>query len=494
MSRPAPARTDSAAFLGKLRRGVVANDLRGASMIVAFSGGPDSTALLRSLHALKDELGLELHAAHLDHGLRPGASEADAAFARAFAESIGVPVTVERADTHAVRAERGLSVEAAAREARYEFMARLAVERGADCIALGHTRDDQAETVLLNVLRGSGLDGLSAMREVSSREIEGRRVTLFRPMLSVSRDEVVAYCEENGLNPRLDESNLSTEFTRNRVRLDLIPKLEEYNPAIQNALARLARLASLDMDFIRGEVERATADVIAVDSRGVSVEREPFRRLHPAIGHHLLRRAVQLAKGDTDDLELAHVSRMFGMMAGAAGKGLDLPGGLRFEVDYDRARVSRSAVSDFPMPAMESAPFWIDVPGRTVAGGWEVSVRLAENDGGFGDGETGGPRLSERFDADALGDDLLVRTRRAGDTFQPLGMKGEKKLKDFMIDARIPRRWRDSVPLVESNGRIAWVVGWRIADWAKVPPGARRVLEARFERAPNSRPENPASG
>ena len=482
MSRTASAQSHSAAFLNKLRRGVTANNLGGSSVIVAFSGGPDSTALLHSLNALKDDLGLELRAAHLDHGLRPGASEADAAFAREFAASLGIPIAVERADTRAVRAAYSLSIEEAARRVRYEFLSRVAAKYGAKCIALGHTLDDQAETVLMNVIRGAGLDGLSAMREVSHREIGGRRVTLFRPMLSVSRAEVLAYCAENGLNPRLDESNLSTEFTRNRVRLELIPRLEEYNPAIRDALARLASLASLDMDFIRQEVERAAEGVIEANPQGVSVEREPFRQLHPAIGHHLLRRAVMLAKGDADDLELGHVSRMFGMMSGAAGKSLDLPGGLRFETDYERARISRNAVSDSPMFRTGFDPFRIAIPGRTVAGGWEVSARLAANDGGFDFGDRSGLRLSERFDADALGDAPLARTRRAGDTFQPLGMRGEKKLKDFMIDERVPRRWRDGVPLVESRGRVAWVVGWRMAEWAKVGPHTRRVLEMEFEK------------
>ena len=486
MSRPSRARSDSADLLGKLRRGVVANDFARASMVVAFSGGPDSTTLLHALHALKDELGLKLHAAHLDHGLRPSASEADAEFARGFAASLDIPLTIGKADTHALREKRRLSVEDAARRVRYGFLSRLAVERGADCIALGHTLDDQAETVLMRVLRGTGMDGLSAMQEVASRDIGGSRATLFRPLLSVSRAEVLAYCAENGLAPRLDESNLSTEFTRNRIRLDLMPRLEEYNPSARNALARLARSASLDMDFIRGEVERAAEDVIEANPQGVSVERESFLRLHPAIGHHLLRYSARLAKGDAEDLDLGHVSRMFGMMSGTAGKGMDLPGGLRFQVDYDRARISRSAVSDSPISMTDSAPIRIDVPGRTVSGGWEVSARMAANDGGLGDGERGGLRLSERFDADAIGDSLLARTRRAGDTFQPLGMESEKKLKDFMIDAHIPRRWRDGVPLVESGGRVAWVVGWRIAEWAKVGSHTKRVLEMRFEKVSDS--------
>lgn len=485
MSRPSLSRPDSASLLDSVRRSIAANDLTGASVVVAFSGGPDSTTLLHSLHFLKDTLGLKLHAAHLDHGLRPGSSEADADFAREFASSLGVPLTTERVDTYALRAEYGLSVEEAARRVRYEFLSRVASKHGADCVALGHTLDDQAETVLLNVIRGTGLDGLSAMKETSSRKIGAGRVTLFRPLLSVSKSEILAYCAKNDLDPRLDESNLSTEFTRNRIRLDLMPRLEQYNPSIRAALARLASSASMDMDFIRREVERAARDIITLDSHGVGIERERFSRLHPALGYHLLRHAVEVVKGDTNDLELRHVSQMSDMISGASGKSLNLPGGLRFHVDYHSARLRRSGALESPVPAIEGTSIEIRVPGRTTKGEWIVSSRFVENDTKSIESREDDLRLSERFDADAIGEIPLLRTRRAGDTFQPLGMGSEKKLKDFMIDEHIPRRWRDRVPLVEARGRIAWIVGWRIADWAKISRRTRRVLEIRFEKVPD---------
>ena len=477
-----PANSNDTVLVDKLRSSIASNGFTDSSILVAFSGGPDSTALLHSLCSLRDDFDLELRAAHLDHGLRPDSSEADSDFAKTFAASLGVPLVTEIADTNALRAKYGLSVEDAARRVRYDFLSRVAAATEVDCVALGHTLDDQAETVLLHTLRGTGLDGLSAMKEVSSRDIRGRTITLFRPMLSVSRAEVLDYCTESRLTPRLDESNLSTRFTRNRIRLDLMPRLEEYNPSIQRALARLARSASLDSDFIRAEVEKVADDTISADSCGVSIEREGFAQLHPAVGHRLLRYAVQLAKGDTDDLAFEHISRMFDMMSGSAGKVVALPGGLRFDVDYGQAHIRRVGASDSRLPEMRSRQFTLKVPGTTVEGGWNVSALLNQDSSGFR--QTRGSELSflERFDANALGKAPIVRTRRAGDTFQPLGMAGEKKLKDFMIDAHIPRRWRDRVPLVESEGRIAWVVGWRIADWAKVEAGTRRVLEIRFER------------
>ena len=483
MSCPSLSRPDSVALLDTVRRSIAANDLTGASMVVAFSGGPDSTTLLHSLHSLKDTLGLELHAAHLDHGLRPESSEADADFAREFASSLEISLTTERVDTHILRAEYSMSIEEAARIVRYEFLSRVASKHGADCVALGHTLDDQAETVLLNVIRGTGLDGLSAMQATSSREIGSGRVTLFRPLLSVNKSEILAYCAANDLDPRLDESNLSTEFTRNRIRLDLMHRLEQYNPSIRNALARLASSASMDLDFIQHEVGRAAKDIVAADSHGTGIERERFSRLHPALAYHLLRHAVEIVKGDTNDLELQHVSQMFDMMSGASGKSMNLPGGLCFHVDYHFAHIRRIDALDSPVPAMDGASIELRVPGSVTKGKWIVSSRFVEDGAKSIESPKDNSRLSERFDADAIGETPLLRTRKAGDTFQPLGLGSEKKLKDFMIDAHIPRRWRDSVPLVESRGRIAWVVGWRIADWAKISPRTRRVLEMRFEKA-----------
>ncbi len=482
MSRPSDSLSRGAAFLSALRRSVVANEFAGGSIVAAFSGGPDSTALLHALHALKRDLRLNIYAAHLDHGLREEASAADAEFAREFAAALNIPIVIQKADTYALKAKFGLSLEDAARRLRYQFLSKAALERNADCIALGHTLDDQAETVLMRVLRGAGVEGLSAMRELSYMQIGKNRAALYRPMLSVGRSEVLDYCYENGLSPRLDESNLSGEFTRNHVRMNLMPKLEEYNPSARDALARLASSISMDADFIKMETERAAKSAIAVVSDGVAIEREGFGRLHPALGHHLLRLAVKMTKGDARDLEFQHVSRMFEMMRGASGKSVDLPGSIRFLVDYDRAYVRRAGTSVSPMPAMSADMIELKIPGDTVVGEWMVSSRYTPNDTDFKSGENPGLCLTERFDVDAVGKEAVARTRRAGDRFHPLGMEGDKKLKEFMIDAHIPRRWRDSAPMIEAGGRIAWVVGWRIADWAKVSPGARRALEIRFER------------
>ena len=458
----------------------------GARIVVAVSGGPDSLALLHALHALKGGLGLDLRAAHLDHRLRGEAGRADAEFVRAFAESIGVPASVGSADAGAFRRERRMSLEDAARRLRYEFLSKVALESDADAVALAHTADDQAETVLMRILRGTGLDGLGAMSPFASAVWGGRRVNLFRPLLEIGKTETLAYCADNALNPRIDETNASADMTRNRVRMELLPAMRSYNPAVALALNRLSKAARLDMSFIRENAERAADGVMSRRADGMAaLDRAAFAALHPAIQRHVLRFAVQTAAGDRADLSESHVEDMLAVMSGPAGKGIDLPRGARFETDYRHARIVVSNDAD-EIPALPPDPVPISPRGETLAGGWRVFVENSDEDALALDRarreSPDGARLSETFSADALGDGMRVRARAPADRFQPLGMESDKNLADFMIDARVPRRLRDRIPLLESGGRVAWVVGWRIAEWAKATPGARRLVRISFRR------------
>ncbi len=465
---------------------VECRNLRGARLAVAVSGGPDSLALLHALNALKRDLRLDLVAAHLNHGLRPESAREDAAFVRAFAESIGVPVRVGAADADAFRRERRLSLEDAARRLRYEFLAEVAAETGADAIALGHTADDQAETVLMRILRGTGLDGLGAMSPLSAATWAGRRVNLFRPLLGVYKSETVAYCADNRLTSRVDATNFSPLMTRNRARMELLPAMETYNPAAKSALNRLAKSARLDMSFIRQHAELAAMSVMKREADGASLDRAAFAELHPAIQRHLLRFAAESVAGDRADLSEAHIEAMLAVMRGPAGRGIDLPRGVRFETDYRRARMYHAAARRAAFPEPPAAPVPMAALGETVAGGWRVRAEPADCRDALADRRpptaAPGAALAETFAAAALADNPRVRTRAPADRFQPLGMSAEKKLSDFMIDAHIPRNLRDKIPLLESGGRIAWVVGWRIAEWAKATPDAGSCARVSFER------------
>ncbi len=270
-------------------------------VVVACSGGADSLALLLALHALCGRAGaaipaVRLHVAHLDHGLRGAASAADAAFVAEWCAAAGIPFTLGLVSDNERAGWRG-SVEAAARTARYRFLRAVAAEVGADRIALGHTLDDQAETVLLHLLRGSGLDGLTGMRPLSG--------DIIRPLLGLRRAATEAYCAERSVTPRDDPSNADPRFTRNRIRHELLPLLETYQPEIRPTLARNAEVMAHDADYLNAAAEAAWATTVhATAAEAVTLDRAALRRLHPAIRARVLRRAILLVGSPKPDSTL----------------------------------------------------------------------------------------------------------------------------------------------------------------------------------------------
>ena len=453
-----------------------------SSLVVAVSGGPDSMALLHALLHLRGRLGLSLRGAHLDHGLRGDAGAADATFVAEAFEHAGVPYDTERADVAAHRAAHRLSPEQAARDVRYSFLARVCREHGADAIALGHTADDQVETVLMHIVRGSGLTGLRGMETCSTRPVDGVAVCFVRPLLGLARADTEAYCDALGLEPRTDESNRSPEFTRNRIRTELLPLLEELNPGIRDALLRLSTAAARELAWLDAEADRAWADAADVGDDAVTLDRRALGQLPAALRTHLLRRAVGAVKGDLEGLHMRHVDDMTRLMQGPAGRAVDLPGNLRFHVGYDDATVARADADLCPLPRLEGE-HPLAVPGTARAGGWLVDVRLADrpdddalrrSSDGHGDAF---PHPVARLSPGAIGGGLVLRPRRPGDRFHPLGAPGSKKLKDFMSDAGAPAAWRDRVPLLATPRGIAWVAGYRIAEWCRVTPEDRQVVE-----------------
>ena len=332
----------------------------------------------------------------------------------------------------------------------------------------------------MHIIRGSGLTGLRGMEAVTRRAFNGEETALVRPMLQVSRKETLAYCRALELEPRQDESNLSLEFGRNRVRLELIPMLEQYNPAVRDALVRLSHSASQDMAYIQGQVDEVWRDVVSEMQNCVTLNKNAFARLEPAIQGHLLRRAVSHAKGDLEDVEQNHVDDMARLMTGRAGRSLDLPGGLRFSVGYAEATLAPAEQDPCPLPPLDGEHRLV-IPGETLLAGWRVTARIL---GKRAKSETSDysnePGHAAVFDYESVGDQLWVRPRMPGDRFQPLGMIQGKKLQDFMVDSKIPRSWRNRVPLVVSPRGIVWVAGWRIAEWARPESEDARRLELRF--------------
>ncbi|MEK7682407.1 MAG: tRNA lysidine(34) synthetase TilS, partial [Chloroflexota bacterium] len=264
---------------------------RAGPLVVGVSGGPDSVCLLHILASLQRKLGLSLHVAHLDHGLRGAEAEADAAYVARLTAEMGVPATVEKRDVSAYRRGRkGLSLEMAAREVRYAFFADVMRAQSASTLALAHTGADQAETVLLHVLRGSGLGGVRGLRPVGPwpQRAGDPSWKVVRPLLGVSRAQTESYCRAHALEPRADASNRDLSFLRNRVRWDLLPVLRRYNPRIESALARLARAASDDMDYIDARAAEAWPTVVRPDGIGGLVfDAQGFAQLPAALQRHI---------------------------------------------------------------------------------------------------------------------------------------------------------------------------------------------------------------
>ena len=435
----------------------------GSLLVVGVSGGPDSLALLNALYHLHRDLNLSLHGSHLNHGLRGNASKTDALFVAKIFKHLDIGFTLEEADVASFQEDHGLSLEEAARKVRYDFLSRVCLQQDADAVVVGHTADDQAETILMNIIRGAGLNGLRGMQTTTHRSFEDSNIVLLRPMLAISRAEVVRYCNTFDLKPRQDESNFSLEQTRNRVRMEVLPMLETYNPAVRKALIRLSQCSSQTLSYMDSEIDKIWHKTVHQGHLYVSVSLNAFRSLDQALQNQLLRRVVFTIMGKLEDIDQSHIDNMASLMAGPAGKSLDLPGTLRFSVSYEEAVLARSTIDLCPLPPLDGQ-HTLNVPGETLVPGWRITADTIKQEE-----RTQSPpsTYTAYLNYNVVGDTLWLRTRRPGDRFQPLGMRQCKKLQDFMVDSKIPGPWRSRVPLVESPAGITWVVGWRIAEWAE---------------------------
>ena len=448
----------------------------GGRVVVGVSGGADSVCLLHVLFQLKDKLGIDLHIAHLNHQLRGAEADIDAEHVSNLARQLGIAATIEKRDVKAYQSASGSSLEEAAREVRYAFFAEVARATGADAVAVGHTADDQAETLLMHLIRGTGLLGLQGMEPLSRRRLpDGALLTVIRPLLEISREETEAYCAAFNLPTRLDSSNISSKYLRSRIRAELMPVLLKYNPSIRRSLSRTARTVAADIAHLDEEVAGLWDSVAVERPNAVALDNRAFSALSPALKRHLLRSVLGRLLGDLRDIELVHIEGLFKVMERPPGKRLSLPGGLVFHGGYTESLITKSKDAPCPLPPLVGEHKLV-IPGETMLSGWEIKAKVIENkvcpvDAGY----------KACFDFDLTGAELIVRSRRDGDRFHPLGMDNSKKLQDFMVDAKIPRAWRDRVPLVCAGERIIWVAGWRIDHRVRVTDSTRQVLCLEFD-------------
>ena len=445
--------------------------------LLAVSGGPDSAALLLILAHLREALGLALWVAHFDHGLRRRAQrEAERAFVSRLAEELGLPFLFGQGNTRTHARQHRLSLEEAARALRYAFLAGEAERLGADSVATGHTANDQAETVLMHIVRGSGLAGIGGMRPRAPWPFpDYPGLVLVRPLLAVSRRQSERYCQEEGLSPCLDVTNLLLEPLRNRVRHELLPLLRRYNPRVEQALLRLASAAAADTAYLDETANLFWQALAQRSQRCVEFPRLELAALSPALQSRLLLAAARHLLGDTPPVEAVHIQAMQGALAPrlVGTRRLSLPAGLGFAIEGQSVRLTVG--EEAPAQPIPETP--LALPGRTEVPGWRVEAAILP-----AEAATTADAHEAFLDLDALGSALTVRSRRPGDRLRPVGLGGEKKLQDLLVDAKVPRDQRDAVPLVCASWGIAWVVGHRLDERAKVGKNTRRVVRLRFQR------------
>lgn len=444
---------------------------RGCKVLAAVSGGPDSVALLHILCLLKDELGISLHVAHLNHMFRGAESEEDALFVAGMAERYGLPATVEARDVPAYRDQHRLSGQVAAREVRYRFLRETAGKVGASRIALAHQADDQAETVLINFLRGTGLTGLKGILPV-------REGLYIRPLLNVRRFEIERYCSKMKLSFRQDYSNLRTCYFRNKVRLKLIPLLEkEYNPALILSLLRLSEICREEDSYLEEQAAKAFQGCLLEKDRGrVVLSLDGLREMPLAVRRRVLRWAWQALNGIPKNLAFKHVEAVLDLIqAGQTGSRAVLPGNVTATRSYNTVEFTvepeKPEVPDYIYPVNVPGSTYIPEIGCTIYA--KLLHRTCHNPKSL-------PSTEALLDFDKLPPQIFVRRRKEGDVFKPLGQASELKLKDFFIKQKIPRKKRDRVPLVCTPDKIIWVGGIRTGESYKVDEKTVNVLHLKL--------------
>jgi tRNA(Ile)-lysidine synthase len=438
-------------------------------VLIALSGGPDSVFLLHVMNNLREELKLNLHALYIDHGLRPEETPLEIEFCRKLCETLSIPFRTKSVDVKSFAKEKAMNKQAAARELRYRVFEETAFETKVNKIALGHTADDQAETLLIRLLRGSGPIGLSGIPPV--------RGIFIRPLIEIQRQEIDGYLKEEKIDFIVDSSNLRKDYLRNKIRLSLIPMMKEVNPNIIETLSRTAAIFREEEKHFDIIVVKTLMRLISrkSDSR-IELFLVPLEAMDKVILRRVLRRAIDETKG-LWGIGFIHVEDIIELIRnGRTGDRLYLPKDIRVIKDY-------STLIFTTEPPVKLDTYTLEVPGEIRLQDAEVLIKASILGGqSTTHGESEIKDAVAFFDAERLNFPLIVRSRKRGDFFYPLGFGKKKKLQDFFVDEKVPRDERDKIPLIVSGEDVIWVAGYRQDDRFKVADDTKKVLKLEAKR------------
>jgi tRNA(Ile)-lysidine synthase len=453
--------------------------------LVGVSGGPDSICLLHVLH----RLGHQLVALHVNHALRPEADQ-EAQVVQSFVNSLGVDFFSYHVDVPTYADQQSLSIEQAARQLRYECLFEQAKKSAATAVLVAHNADDQVETILMHLLRGSGLTGLRGMEYRMLPNPWSKHIPLVRPLISTWREEILAYLSQIQLAYISDQSNYDTMYFRNRLRHELLPALEKYNPRIRQNLLRMGQINKEDYSIIQQYVEKAWQAIWVRQGPGYVAFRLPgFHELPPAIQRYLLRQAIAYHLPSLRDIDFDSIERGVKFLCdGKPGGQVDLIAGLRLlkegELFWLATWQADLPGSDFPS-IFAGAGLVIDVPGQIqLNDGWVLQATQETNpDQAIQQSYDNEDSFQAWIDLEKLGQPLYIRRRKPGDRLQPLGMQGHSlKISDLMVNLKLPKRARASWPLVCSGEAVIWVPGLRQGHLGRLQSTSQEIIHLTLSR------------
>ncbi len=470
----------------------------GESVLIGLSGGPDSVCLLHILHSLSKELGIKIFASHINHMLRGTESDMDEEFVKKLCKELGIKLFSVSLNIREMAEKENISIEEAAREGRYRQFALLANKIGNCKIAVAHNKNDQAETIMMNIIRGTGLDGLKGMDYI--------RENIIRPLLDIGRDEIEEYCRENELNPRIDSTNLESIYTRNKIRLELIPFIsKEFESNIVESISRMAGLIKDDYLYLESvSLELYNYSLLKEYDYGVELDIEKINEYHSAIRKRVIRKAIEKVKGSLTEIESIHIDKIIELcLEGRTGTEIHLPKGVRAGKSYNILKIyicrdivcrgisekSKGKIS-YTCERGEKNKFFkkVLVPGVTTVEALNTSLEAVVLDKKSFNVEIFKVlrynSLVQFFDYDKLLDkEINIRSRQEGDILNPYKCKGTQKLKKFFIDNKIPREIRDTVPLIAKGREIVWVIGYKISDKFKITENTKSILRLEYKKS-----------
>ena len=440
-------------------------------IVIALSGGPDSVFLLHVLNRLKEKLNIVLFAFHLNHCLRGNDADKDQNFCKDLCEKLGIPIKVCKQNVRKFASKNGVSIEEAGHIIRYKLYREVLNSFQADKVATGHTFDDQAETVLLRFVTGSGKRGFSGINPK-------RDGFIIRPLLEIRKNDILEYLAGNNLSYRIDKTNFETIMFRNKIRNILIPMLKEnFNPKIEENLCRIATIFQEEIKYLDDLTNNYLNRFARIRKDRATLEIEETLSLSPYISRYLLRKLIERFSGSLRDITFEHSNDLLNLMEGRTGATIMLPGNLKVEKEY-RYLVFRNIKGEEKPHLPEVS---LVFPGVNLFPEWEIKVTGEIFNEIPGDIKDNPYSITVDYD-ECRGKKFLLRPRKNGDRFSPLGMSGSKKIKDYFIDMKIPRRLRDRIPIIQCGDDILWVVFYRQSELYRLKTSTKRVLHIRIEK------------